>query len=131
MITIARWPAKRGDPVAIVKQAGLFGAAANIASPVAITFSPNSVQQNSANGTTVGTARIVSPLPNAQYTGTPVWSLTEPLGIFQINANTGVVTVLDNTTMTVVAHPVVPITISVSGVVPAVPNLVTVIKVTA
>ena len=101
-------------------------AASNTTREVEITFSPNTIQQGQANGTTVGTARIVGP-----YTGTPVWSLTEPLGIFQINSSTGVVTVLDNTNMTVAAHPTVPITVSVAGVVPAVPNLVTVIKVTA
>ncbi len=101
-------------------------AASNTTREVEITFSPNTIQQGSANGTTVGTARIVGP-----YTGTPVWSLTEPLGIFQINSSTGVVTVLDNTNMTVAANPVVPITVSVTGVVPAVPNLFTVIKVTA
>lgn len=125
MIIAFRRPERHGDPVAIVGQAGLLNAASNTTRAVEITLPTNSIQQNSANGTVVGTAGIVGP-----YTGTPSWSLTEPLGIFQINSSTGVITVLDNTNMTVAAHPVVSITIAVSGTVPAVPNLITAIKVT-
>lgn len=92
---------------------------------IEIILSANTIQQNSANGTAVGTASIAG-----AHDGMPIWSLIEPLGIFQIDANTGAITVLDNTGMTVAAHPVVPITVSVAGVVPVVQNLVTVIKVT-
>ena len=81
MIIAFRRPERRGDQAAMVKQAGLMSASSNTTREVEITFSPNTIQQGQANGTTVGTARIVGP-----YTGTPVWSLTEPLGIFQINS---------------------------------------------
>src|SRR6185437_954178 len=78
-----------------------------------IALSSTSIPQGSANGTTLGTASIVGP-----STGTPVWSLTDTTGTFQINSSTGVVTVLSNTDL---ASPgTIPISISVSGVTPAV-----------
>jgi hypothetical protein len=81
-----------------------------------ISLSNSSIPQGSANGTTLGTASIVG-----SYTGTPVWSLTDPSGTFQINSSTGVITVLSNTDL---ASPgSLPISISVSGVTPTVPTV--------
>jgi hypothetical protein len=80
-----------------------------------IALSATSIPQGSADGTTLGTASIVGP-----YTGTPVWSLTDVSGTFEINSSTGVVTVLNNTDL---ASPgTLPISISVSGVTPNVPT---------
>jgi hypothetical protein len=69
----------------------------------------------SANGTFLGSASIVG-----SFTGTPSWSLTDALSVFQINSTTGVVTVANNTNLVNATHPTIPITISVSGTTPSV-----------
>ena len=90
---------------------GHLGAVGNAAP--AIVLSNTSIAQGSANGTTLGTASIAG-----HTTGTAAWSLTDGTGTFQINSATGVVTVLSNTDL---ASPgTISISISVSGLTPAV-----------
>lgn len=79
-----------------------------------IALSGSSIVENSANGTTLGTASI-----SGASSGAPTWSLTDATGTFQINSSTGVVTVLSNTDLVHATHPTIPISISVSGVTPA------------
>lgn len=89
--------------------------------PITITngiiLSNSTIAENSANGTTLGTASVP-----ATYTGTPVWSLTDVSGTFQINSSTGVITVLSNTALNYEVNTSLPITIAVSGMTPSVPN---------
>ena len=89
--------------------------------PITITngilLSNSTIAENSANGTTLGTASVP-----ATYSGAPVWSLTDVSGTFQINSSTGVITVLSNTALNYEVNTSLPITISVSGVTPAAPN---------
>jgi hypothetical protein len=90
----------------------------NFASGLFIALSNTSILEMSSNGTTLGTASIAG----GSTTGVPVWALTDPLGVFQINSSTGVVTVLSNVNLVFATHPIIPITISVTGTVPTVPS---------
>lgn len=83
-----------------------------------IILSNRSIAENSANGSAVGTASLP-----ASYTGVAVWAITDGTGTFQINSSTGVITVLSNTALNYEVNTSLPITISVSGVTPAAPNL--------
>ena len=89
-----------------------------------IALSSTSILAGSVNGTVLGTASLLG-----THTGTPVWAITDATGTFTINSSTGVVTVLSNTQLT--PGNTIPITISVSGVSPTVPNGNFVINVTA
>lgn len=87
------------------------------AAPGAITFTPSYLlyAPNNPVAWPVGTA-------TQGGTGTPTWSLADnDGGNFQIDASTGVVSKLTASTLTTAAH---SITIAVSGVTPAAPNLV-------
>jgi hypothetical protein len=82
--------------------------------PNTVALSNTSIVEMSANGTFLGSASIVG-----SFTGTPAWSLTDALGVFQINSSTGVVTVLNNTNLVNATHPTIPITISAAGTTPS------------
>lgn len=81
-----------------------------------IILSALSIDENSANGTELATASIIG-----AYTGTPEWSVPEDAsGTWEIDPDTGVITVLDNTALDFETNPTLPITVSVTGVTPAV-----------
>jgi hypothetical protein len=90
-----------------------------------IVLSATTVPDGSANNTTVGTASIVS-----TFTGTAVWSISDPGTTFKINSSTGVVQVLDNTLLVAATHPTITVTIHVTGTTPTFPDLVQAITVT-
>lgn len=75
-----------------------------------IQLSATTIIAGSADGTTLGTATAPG------TTGTATWSLSDVSGTFQINSSTGVVTVLNNTDLTV--GNTLPIVISVTGLTP-------------
>jgi hypothetical protein len=79
-----------------------------------VTLAVTSIPMGSANGSVLGTPAIVTTVP---LVGTPVWAVSDPSGTFQINASTGVVSVLNNATLGGLTP--IPITISVNGVAPA------------
>ncbi len=95
-------------------------------SSISIALSNTTIVEASPNGSTLGTASI-----SGAFTGTASWSLIDALGVFQINASTGLVTVLDNTNLVFASHPTIPITISVSGTSPGVPTGAFTINVTS
>jgi hypothetical protein len=78
-----------------------------------IVLSANTIEENSANSTVVGTATIVG-----AYTGTPTWGLTDASGTFEINSSTGVITVLDNTDLDFETNPTITVTITVADTTP-------------
>lgn len=90
-----------------------------------IVLSPATIPENSANTTTVGTASIVIP-----FTGTPVWSITDATGTFNIGSGTGIVKVLSNTQLNYESHTSLPVTIHVTGTTPTIPDLAVSIQIT-